>query len=122
MKYYIFGNILVMGYPYEPITISCFILSFPRIIVITCNPFSLVSYMTNEENNKGILFPSISSIWHITTEVGATIVREAVVEELVEGHGDIETKELMHMSEEETKEYVARSMWYPLYHPLVHEK
>ncbi|KAF6149008.1 hypothetical protein GIB67_009627 [Kingdonia uniflora] len=82
----------------------------------------LASYMTDEEINKGILFPSISSIRHITTEVGAAVVREAVVEELAEGHGDIGTKELMHMSEEEMKEYVARSMWYPLYHPLVHEK
>ncbi|KAF6148081.1 hypothetical protein GIB67_024256 [Kingdonia uniflora] len=102
MKYYICGNILVMGYPYELITISCFILSFPRIIVITCDPYSLASYMTDEVINKGILFPSISR------EVGVAVVREGVVEELAKGHGDIRTKELMHMSEEETKEYVAQ--------------
>ncbi|KAF6140697.1 hypothetical protein GIB67_013990, partial [Kingdonia uniflora] len=68
MKYYIFGNILVIGYPYKIITISCFILSFPRIIVKTCDPYSLASYMIDEEINRGILFPSISSIRHITTE------------------------------------------------------
>ncbi|KAF6134751.1 hypothetical protein GIB67_002152 [Kingdonia uniflora] len=77
---------------------------------ITCDPYSLASYMTDEEINKGILFPSISSIQHITMEVSAAALHEGVVEELAEEHGDIETKELMHMSEEETKEYVARSM------------
>ncbi|KAF6170222.1 hypothetical protein GIB67_038755 [Kingdonia uniflora] len=98
----------------------------------------------NQANNM-YLFPGI---WHIKTEVGAAVVREASVEELAEGHGNIGTKELMYMSEvrtimkikavvskyniplaptsnrcfqyenisrntEETKEYVARSMWYP---------
>ncbi|KAF6160304.1 hypothetical protein GIB67_019073 [Kingdonia uniflora] len=84
--------------------------------------FCLTSYMTDEEINKGIHFPSISSIRHITTKVGAAVVRGGVVEELAEGHGNIGTKQLMHMLEEGTKEYVARSMWYPFYHPFVHEK
>ncbi|KAF6159318.1 hypothetical protein GIB67_032089 [Kingdonia uniflora] len=84
--------------------------------------FCLASNMTDEEINKGILFPSISSIRHITTKVGATVVRKGVVEKLAEGHGDIKTKKLMHISEEETNEYAAQSMWYPLYHPFVHEK
>ncbi|KAF6174421.1 hypothetical protein GIB67_024443 [Kingdonia uniflora] len=83
-----------------------------------------------EEKKCGPLDDSIErfldtcpDIRHITMEVGAVaIVREGVVEELAEGHGDIGAKEIMHMSEEETKEYVARSMWYLLYHPLVHEK
>ncbi|KAF6141813.1 hypothetical protein GIB67_031880 [Kingdonia uniflora] len=111
------------GYPYELITISCFILSFSRIIVMTCDTYNLSSYMTDEEISKGILFPSISSIRHITMEVGAiAVVRESVVEELAEGHCDIGTKELMQMPEEETKEYVVRSILYLLYHPLVHEK
>ncbi|KAF6155309.1 hypothetical protein GIB67_019835 [Kingdonia uniflora] len=70
----------------------------------------------------GYAFMLISSIRHITKKVGAAVMREVVAEELVEGHGDIGTKELMHMSEEEIKEYVARSIWYPLYHPFVHEK
>ncbi|KAF6162555.1 hypothetical protein GIB67_003101 [Kingdonia uniflora] len=64
--------------------------------VKTCDPYNFASYMT-EEINKGILFPSISSIRHIAMEVRVAVVREAVVEELAEGHGDIETKELMHM-------------------------
>ncbi|KAF6170634.1 hypothetical protein GIB67_020196 [Kingdonia uniflora] len=71
--------------------------------------------MTDEEINKGFII-------FLRFQVGAAIIRVGVVEELAEGHGDIGTKELMHMSEEETKEYVARSMWYLLYHPLVYEK
>ncbi|KAF6175745.1 hypothetical protein GIB67_038956 [Kingdonia uniflora] len=47
-------------------------------------------------------------------KLGVAVVRESVVEDLPEGHGDIGTKELMHMSEEETKEYLAWSMWYLL--------
>ncbi|XP_010255456.1 PREDICTED: NAD-dependent malic enzyme 59 kDa isoform, mitochondrial isoform X1 [Nelumbo nucifera] len=82
----------------------------------------LASYMTDEEIQNGILFPSISSIRHITTQVGAAVVQAAVAEDLAEGHGEIGPRELMHMSKEETVEYVARNMWYPIYSPLVHEK
>eukprot|EP00262_Sarcandra_glabra_P003296 TRINITY_DN1394_c0_g3_i1.p1 TRINITY_DN1394_c0_g3~~TRINITY_DN1394_c0_g3_i1.p1 ORF type:complete len:607 (+),score=103.64 TRINITY_DN1394_c0_g3_i1:110-1930(+) len=82
----------------------------------------LASYMTDDEIQQGILYPSISSIRHITTKVGAAIVRTAVAEELAEGHGDVGPKELMHMSTEETENYVAQNMWYPVYSPLVHEK
>ncbi|KAJ0967093.1 hypothetical protein J5N97_024010 [Dioscorea zingiberensis] len=82
----------------------------------------LASYITDEDIQKGILFPSISSIRHITTQVGAAVIRAAIAEELAEGHGDVDLKELMHMSEEEIVEYVSRNMWYPIYSPLVHEK
>lgn len=82
----------------------------------------LASYMTEEDIQKGILFPSISSIRHITTHVGAAVVRAAVAEDLAEGHYDVGLKELLNMSKEETIDYVARSMWYPIYSPLVQEK
>ncbi|XP_039139780.1 LOW QUALITY PROTEIN: NAD-dependent malic enzyme 59 kDa isoform, mitochondrial [Dioscorea cayenensis subsp. rotundata] len=82
----------------------------------------LASYITDGDIQKGILFPSISSIRHITTQVGAAVIRAAIAEELAEGHGDVDHKELMHMSEEEIIEYVKRNMWYPVYSPLVHEK
>ncbi|XP_039167280.1 NAD-dependent malic enzyme 59 kDa isoform, mitochondrial [Eucalyptus grandis] len=82
----------------------------------------LASYMTDEEVQNGILYPSINSIRHITAEVGAAVLRAAVAEELAEGHGDIGPRELMHMSKEETVQFVRRSMWYPIYSPLVHEK
>jgi len=82
----------------------------------------LASYMTDEEIQQGILYPSIDSIRDITAEVGAAVVRAAVDEELAEGHGDVGPKELAHMSKEETVEYVTRSMWYPVYSPLVQEK
>ncbi|KAJ6840754.1 NAD-dependent malic enzyme 59 kDa isoform, mitochondrial [Iris pallida] len=82
----------------------------------------LASYMTEEDIAKGVLFPSISSIRHITTQVGAAVVEAAVAEELAEGHGDVDPKELSHMSKEDKVDYVARNMWYPIYSPLVHEK
>ncbi|GLT43905.1 hypothetical protein SLA2020_178310 [Shorea laevis] len=78
--------------------------------------------MTDEEIQKGILYPSIDSIRHITAEVGAAVLRAAVSEELAEGHGDVGARELMHMSKEETVDYITRNMWYPVYSPLVHEK
>ncbi|XP_043720727.1 NAD-dependent malic enzyme 59 kDa isoform, mitochondrial-like [Telopea speciosissima] len=81
----------------------------------------LASYITDEEIQKGILYPSISSIRHITTEVGAAVIRAAVDEELAEGHGDVGPRELMHMSKEKTVEYLSRNMWFPIYSPLVHE-
>ncbi|GLU00630.1 hypothetical protein SLE2022_179800 [Rubroshorea leprosula] len=82
----------------------------------------LASYKTDEEIQKGILYPSIDRIRHITAEVGAAVLRAAVSEELAEGHGDVGAKELMYMSKEETVDYITRNMWYPVYSPLVHEK
>ncbi|KAM7508680.1 hypothetical protein LguiA_019133 [Lonicera macranthoides] len=82
----------------------------------------LASYITDEEIQQGILYPSIDSIRDITAEVGAAVVRAAVDEGLAEGHGDVGSRELAHMSKEETVEYVTRNMWYPVYSPLVHEK
>ncbi|KAM7472168.1 hypothetical protein LguiA_010351 [Lonicera macranthoides] len=81
----------------------------------------LASYMTDEEIQQGILYPSIDSIRDITAEVGAAVVQAAVDEDLAEGRGDVGPKELALMSKEETVEYVKRNMWYPIYSPLVHE-
>ncbi|KAG8653608.1 hypothetical protein MANES_05G037900v8 [Manihot esculenta] len=82
----------------------------------------LASYITDEEIQKGKLYPSVSSIRCITAEVGAAVLRAAVAEGLAEGHGDVGPRELNNMSKEETVEYVSRSMWFPVYSPLVHEK
>ncbi|XP_020971039.1 NAD-dependent malic enzyme 2, mitochondrial isoform X2 [Arachis ipaensis] len=82
----------------------------------------LASYMLEEDISKGILYPSIDSIRNVTAEVGAAVLRAAVEDNLAEGHGDVGPKELAKMSKEETVEYVARNMWYPVYSPLVHEK
>ncbi|KAG5251530.1 NAD-dependent malic enzyme family protein [Salix suchowensis] len=82
----------------------------------------LASYMTDEEIQKGILYPSIDSIRDITAEVGAAVLRAAVEEDLAEGHGDVGPRELKHMSKPETVAYVSRNMWFPVYSPLVHEK
>ncbi|KAF9602598.1 hypothetical protein IFM89_030204 [Coptis chinensis] len=82
----------------------------------------LASYMTDEQVQSGMLYPSISSIRHITTEVGAAVLRAALAEELAQGHGDVGPKELMHMSKEDTVEYVASNMWFPGYSPLVQKK
>ncbi|XP_010544377.1 PREDICTED: NAD-dependent malic enzyme 2, mitochondrial-like [Tarenaya hassleriana] len=82
----------------------------------------LASYMTEEEVKKGILYPSINNIRHITAEVGAAVLRAAVKEDIAEGHGDVGPKELSHFSKEDTVNYITRNMWYPVYSPLVHEK
>ncbi|KAK9143438.1 hypothetical protein Syun_012838 [Stephania yunnanensis] len=82
----------------------------------------LASYITEKEIQDGILYPSISSIRDITKAVGAAVVQEAIDEELAEGHGDVGSKELIHMSKDEILEYVGRHMWFPVYSPLVHEK
>ncbi|OAY62329.1 NAD-dependent malic enzyme 2, mitochondrial isoform X1 [Manihot esculenta] len=82
----------------------------------------LASYMTDEEIQKGILYPSVNNIRHITAEVGAAVLRAAVAEGLAEGYGDVGPRELRHMSKEETVEYITRNMWFPVYSPLVHEK
>jgi malate dehydrogenase (decarboxylating) len=82
----------------------------------------LASYMTDEEIQRGILYPCIDSIRDITAEVGAAVVRAAVDEDLAEGHGDVGSKELGHMSKDDTVNYVKRNMWCPVYSPLVHEK
>ncbi|XP_025607864.1 NAD-dependent malic enzyme 2, mitochondrial-like [Arachis hypogaea] len=82
----------------------------------------LASYMLEEDISKGILYPSVDSIRNVTTEVGAAVFRAAVEDNLAEGHGDVGPKKLAKMSKEETVEYVARNMWYPVYSSLVHEK
>lgn len=82
----------------------------------------LASYMTDEEVQSGILYPSIDSIREITAEVGAAVLRSAVSENLAEGHGDVGPRELRLMAKEETIEYIKRNMWFPIYSPLVHEK
>ncbi|KAL1322203.1 hypothetical protein HN51_067124 [Arachis hypogaea] len=82
----------------------------------------LASYMTEEDIHKGILYPSIDCIRNVTAEVGAAVLRAAVVEGLAEGHGDVGSKELAHMSKEDTVGYVRENMWFPEYSPLVHEK
>ncbi|AES80100.1 putative malate dehydrogenase (decarboxylating) [Medicago truncatula] len=82
----------------------------------------LASYMTEEDIQKGILYPSIDCIRNVTAEVGAAVLRAAIAEGLAEGHGGVGSKELEHMSEDDTVEYVRGNMWYPEYCPLVHEK
>lgn len=82
----------------------------------------LASYMTDDEIQKGILYPSINSIRDITAEVGAAVLRAAIAEELAEGHNDVGPKELAAMSKDKMVQYVKDNMWYPVYSPLVHEK
>ncbi|XP_020220101.1 NAD-dependent malic enzyme 59 kDa isoform, mitochondrial [Cajanus cajan] len=82
----------------------------------------LASYMTDEDVQKGILYPSIDCIRNVTAEVGAAVLRAAVAEGQAEGQGDAGVKELENMSKEDSVEYVRGNMWYPEYCPLVQEK
>ncbi|KAH9305363.1 hypothetical protein KI387_009767, partial [Taxus chinensis] len=58
----------------------------------------LAGYMEEKELLNGILYPSISSIRDITSEVAAAVLREAVSEDLAEGYRDIDAKALQRMS------------------------
>ncbi|KAG6427126.1 hypothetical protein SASPL_111366 [Salvia splendens] len=78
----------------------------------------LASYITDEEIQMGILYPSIDSIRDITAEVGAAVVRAAVAEDLADGHGEVGPKDLKYMSKEQTIKYVKENMWFPVYSPL----
>ncbi|KAL0397869.1 UNVERIFIED_CONTAM: NAD-dependent malic enzyme isoform, mitochondrial [Sesamum calycinum] len=71
----------------------------------------LASYMTDEEIQRGVLYPSIDCIRDITAEVGAAVLRAAVAEEVAEGHGEVGPRELSHMSKDETVRYVKDNMW-----------
>uniref|UniRef100_A0ACD5TNB8 Uncharacterized protein n=1 Tax=Avena sativa TaxID=4498 RepID=A0ACD5TNB8_AVESA len=82
----------------------------------------LASYITDDAIRKGILFPEVSSIRHITARVGAAVARAAVDEDLAEGCSEVDPRELKSMSESDTVDYVARKMWYPVYSPLVNDK
>lgn len=82
----------------------------------------LAEYITDEEIERGVIFPSISSIRNITTKVGAAVIRAAVVEDLADGYRETTPRELREMSAEETVEYVGKNMWFPNYSPLVCEK
>ncbi|XP_048422156.1 NAD-dependent malic enzyme 59 kDa isoform, mitochondrial isoform X1 [Pyrus x bretschneideri] len=62
----------------------------------------LASYITDEDIQKGILYPSIDCIRSITAEVGAAVLQAAVAEELAEGHCEVGPKELMNMSKVRT--------------------
>ncbi|KAK1306157.1 hypothetical protein QJS10_CPA10g01086 [Acorus calamus] len=80
----------------------------------------LAAYMKEEEIQKGIIYPSISSIRDITKEVAAAVVREAVAEDLAEGYRDMDARELQRLSQEETVAYVKNNMWNPVYPTLVY--
>lgn len=84
----------------------------------------LASYITDDEVQRGIIFPSISSIRDITSQVGAAVIQAAVDEDLVEGYRHIGSKDFkcMAKSKDKTVKYVLENMWYPVYSPLVHEK
>ncbi|GER27324.1 malic enzyme, partial [Striga asiatica] len=68
------------------------------------------------------MLQAAANIRDITAEVGACVLRAAVVEEVADGHGEVGPRELSHMSKDETIRYVKENMWYPVYSPLVEEK
>ncbi|KAK6940978.1 Malic enzyme, NAD-binding [Dillenia turbinata] len=82
----------------------------------------LAEYMTDEEVLKGKIFPSISSIRDITKEVAAAVIREAIEEDLAEGHREMDASELRKLSQEEIVTYVQNNMWSPEYSTLVYKQ
>ncbi|XP_022851529.1 NAD-dependent malic enzyme 62 kDa isoform, mitochondrial-like [Olea europaea var. sylvestris] len=82
----------------------------------------LASYMTEEEVLKGIIYPSISRIRDITKEVAASVIKEAIEEDLAEGYREMDGRELRKLNEEEIKNFVMNNMWIPEYPTLVYKK
>lgn len=79
----------------------------------------LAAYMKDDEVEKGVIFPSISSIRDITKAVAAAVMKEAIKEGLVEGYRDKNPREMADMSEKDILKHVEHNMWYPTYSPLV---
>ncbi|XP_015947572.1 NAD-dependent malic enzyme 62 kDa isoform, mitochondrial [Arachis duranensis] len=82
----------------------------------------LAAYMSDDEVIQGIIFPSISRIRDITQEVAAAVIKEAVEEDLAEGHNGMDARELRKFSQNEIVEYVKKNMWNPEYPTLVYKQ
>ncbi|KAJ4952198.1 hypothetical protein NE237_029030 [Protea cynaroides] len=82
----------------------------------------LAAYMKEEDVLKGIIYPSISSIRDITTQVAAAVVKEAIIEDLAEGYREMDGRELKKLNEEEILTFVKNNMWNPVYPTLVYRK
>jgi len=80
----------------------------------------LAECMTEEEVQKGIVYPSTSRIRNITVEIATAVAREAVAEDLAEGYQDKDAGQLHRMSKEETSVHVEKHMWVPNHAPLVY--
>ncbi|XP_031502240.1 NAD-dependent malic enzyme 62 kDa isoform, mitochondrial [Nymphaea colorata] len=83
---------------------------------------SLAGYMTEEDVQQGIIYPSISRIRDITKEIAAAVVTEAVKEDLAEGYRGMSARELQRMSKAEIASFVEKNMWKPIYPNLVFQK
>ncbi|XP_004510141.1 NAD-dependent malic enzyme, mitochondrial [Cicer arietinum] len=82
----------------------------------------LAAYMSEEEVLKGVIFPSISRIRDITKEVAASVIEEALEEDLAEGYHGMDARELRKLSRDEIVEYVKNNMWNPEYPTLVYRQ
>ncbi|VFQ75825.1 unnamed protein product [Cuscuta campestris] len=83
----------------------------------------LASYMTEDDVQKGIIYPSISRIRDITKEVAAAVIKEAIDEGLAEGYQrGMDGKELNQLNTEQIMEYVKHNMWHPDYPTLIYRK
>ncbi|KAL6509980.1 hypothetical protein OROHE_020597 [Orobanche hederae] len=77
---------------------------------------------TEEEVQKGIIYPSISSIRDITKEVAAAVITEAIEEDLVEGYREMDAWELHKLNRDEIRTHITNNMWNPDYTKLVYKK
>ncbi|CAN6486452.1 unnamed protein product [Victoria cruziana] len=83
---------------------------------------SLAGYMKEEDVQKGIIYPSISSIRDITKEIAAAVVIEAVKEDVAEGYRGMNARELQRMSKVDIASFVEKNMWNPTYPTVVYQK
>ncbi|KAL1216938.1 NAD-dependent malic enzyme 1 [Cardamine amara subsp. amara] len=81
----------------------------------------LAAYMSEDEVLKGIIYPPISRIRDITKKIAASVIKEAIEEDLVVGYREMDARELQKLNEEELMKYVENNMWSPEYPTLVYK-
>ncbi|PKA58868.1 NAD-dependent malic enzyme 1, mitochondrial [Apostasia shenzhenica] len=79
----------------------------------------LAAYMKEEDFLNGVIYPRISRIRDITHEVAASVIKEAVAEDLAEGYRGMDSRELQRLDKVEISAYVENNMWDPKYPTLV---
>jgi malate dehydrogenase (decarboxylating) len=82
----------------------------------------LAAIMTEEQLQEGIIYPPVPMIREITARVAASIVKEAVKEDIAVGYKNTNIKDLRRIcnDEEELMKYIKDHMWSPDYSPLVY--
>ncbi|KAI3739045.1 hypothetical protein L2E82_29411 [Cichorium intybus] len=72
--------------------------------------------------SDGMLHAAAECIRDITKQVAATVITEAIEEDLIEGYREMDARELRKLNKDELLCYVENSMWNPDYPTLIYKK